>query len=296
MSSVTINISNAGSSIVNGDYTRTNLSTPEYKKSPAPIGGGNITMFIRFSGDLGWRIISNTNTVYYSSTGSGPNKDLPPTENWITVRGAEPLPTLLIPYQSGQDISLINTVKQRSTSNIVEIKRRLIAIETTLSSLTTARNNLIDAIVRDAGEAINFWQLEIKKLKQQIQDLIAAFIVAISAQEKTIAALSYINKKYVSEEAKLKSAVTSKSFRKWPSMWGGSKKRTQFQGDTVTFSTPLTNLPALPPDYKETTISSPYTAAELTTWKNSTDNGLKTVYSSTDPNRATKTTNLQSST
>ena len=160
----------------------------------------------------------------------------------------------------------ISMVSNRSSTNINEIKQRLRQLDKTLSNLTTARNNLIDAIVRDAGEAINFWQLEIVKLKQTLINVIKNFVTAIDAQERTIASLDILTSRYNKDITLIKDAITKKQFRKWPSMWGGKSLRQSFTGDTVNVDTSWGTLPKLPKDYGTgtgQTTGSPYTKTEL---------------------------------
>lgn len=171
--------------------------------------------------------------------------------------------------ETTSDLAIISEVSQRSTSNITDIKNNLKTLEDTLNRLTTSRESLIDAIVSDAAEAINYWQNQVRKTKNDITIIMRAFMVAISAQEKTIASLGIINTKYAAQEASLNAAATAKTYRQWPARWGTDTNRLPLTGDVVNvdtgYGTP--GLPTtLPPDYGTgtgQTTGTPYTEAEL---------------------------------
>lgn len=144
---------------------------------------------------------------------------------------------------------VLTNVTSRSSVNITEIKQGLVKLDNILSQLKTSRNNLIDALVNDAAEAINFWQTKIKELKGSLIVLLTSFNVAISAQEKTIASLSLLTGAYKNIDAELTNAVTTKKYREWPSKWGSKRDRLNLTGSNVNIDTGYGVLPTLPPDY-----------------------------------------------
>jgi len=164
------------------------------------------------------------------------------------------------------DLAIVAKVGKRSNDNITDIKNNLKTLEGTLIKLSTSRDSLIDAIVRDAAESINYWQEVVKKRKSELKIVLQSFMIAVSAQEKTIASLDIINKKYDTERKALAAAATRGDYRKWPAMWGGKTPRQSFTGDTVNVDTSWGKMPSLPTDYGSgtgQTTGTPYTEAEL---------------------------------
>ena len=166
--------------------------------------------------------------------------------------------------ETTSDLAIITQVSQRSTDNISDIKNNLKTLEDTLNRLTTSRESLIDAIVSDAADAINYWQNQVKKTKNDITIIMRAFMVAISAQEKTIASLSIINSKYSAQEASLNAAATAKTYRQWPARWGTDTNRLSVSGEAVNVDTSYpSNLPTLPVKYQETATQPEYSENTL---------------------------------
>lgn len=181
--------------------------------------------------------------------------------------------------------TMISQVQNRSQANIGEIKVNLKNLEGTLSKLSTARNALIDAIVSDAAEAINFWQTQIKLEKEKVTTLLNAFVVAISAQEKTVAALNYITTKVDNERTTLDSGVSQTTFRQWPAKWGMSnrlgnetKDRLAISGNAINVDTTYGTLPVIPPNFNSGSKASPYLDTEVLDWQNATGDGSTTMY------------------
>lgn len=159
---------------------------------------------------------------------------------------------------------LITDVSQRSTNNITEIKTGLITIESTITKLSEARNNLIDAIIQDAAEAINYWQNQIKTTKELLASFMKSFMDAVKAQEMTVAALDILAKKTTTSENEMKDGLTNKTFRQWPTRWGTDTNRLSLSGETVNIDTSYpSNLPTLPLNYQPTATQPEYSENTL---------------------------------
>lgn len=159
---------------------------------------------------------------------------------------------------------LITNVSQRSTNNITEIKSNLISMEGTINKLSEARNKLIDAIILDAAEAINYWQNQIKTTKELLASFMQSFVDSVKAQEMTIAALELLKNKTVASENEMKDGLSNKTFRQWPARWGTDTNRLSVSGEAVNVDTSYpSNLPTLPVKYQETATQPEYSENTL---------------------------------
>ena len=79
------------------------------------------------------------------------------------------------------DLAIVAKVGKRSNDNITDIKNNLKTLEGTLIKLSTSRDSLIDAIVRDAAESINYWQEVVKKRKSELKIVLQSFISCLSS-------------------------------------------------------------------------------------------------------------------
>lgn len=99
----------------------------------------------------------------------------------------------------------ITNISQRSTTNIAQLKSGMKNLQVILNDLAVARDELVHAIINDADEAIQYWQTEVEKLRKAINAVLQTLVVAVSAQEHTIAGLAIISR----QQEELKKRATS---------------------------------------------------------------------------------------
>ena len=131
----------------------------------------------------------------------------------------------------------IDKIENRSNNNIKDIKKNLKNLENTLIIYDDVKSKLIDAIIKDAGESINYWQIEVKKIKTQLKQFLKSFVKIIEVQEKTKAALDILNDKYQQKKKDIQTSVNSSTGERWPKLWGTNKNTTPITGDKVNVDT-----------------------------------------------------------
>ena len=114
--------------------------------------------------------------------------------------------------------SIINNINSRNNSNITQIKSSMRKLQLTLNQLTTARQQLIQAIINDADQAITYWKDQVELLRIIINDVMKEFVKAVNAQEYTLAGLTIITKKqsFLIDDAN--KAINDRNLR-WPDTW-----------------------------------------------------------------------------
>lgn len=113
---------------------------------------------------------------------------------------------------------LLSTLTNRNSDNIIQIKSSMKKLQLVLNQLAVARDELINAVINDADQAIKFWQDQVELLRIIINDIMKEFIKAVQAQEYTISGLNIITKKqtFLIEDAN--KAINDRNLR-WPDTW-----------------------------------------------------------------------------
>lgn len=132
-------------------------------------------------------------------------------------------------------MSTVNDIKLRSDDNQQIIKSKLKSLENILNNFDNAKEQLVDAIILDAAEAINYWQNQVKKIKLEIQSIFKAYISVVQAQEKTKAALNILKNKYEKQKDNMLNAAESKTSDRWPKLWGKDKSILPLKDNKMTF-------------------------------------------------------------
>lgn len=131
----------------------------------------------------------------------------------------------------------IDKIENRSNNNIKDIKKNIKNLENTLIIYDDAKSKLIDAIIKDAAESINYWQIEVKKIKTQLKNFLKSFVKIIEVQEKTKAALDILNNKYQQKKKDIQTSVNSSTRERWPQLWGTNTNTTPITGDKINVNT-----------------------------------------------------------
>ena len=132
-------------------------------------------------------------------------------------------------------MSTVQNIKIRSDNNQEVIKSKLKSLENILTTFDNAKEQLIDAIIFDAAESINYWQDQVKKTKLQIESVFKAYISVVQAQEKTKAALNILKDKYETQKDNMMNAAKSKTSDRWPKLWGKDKSILPLKNNKMTF-------------------------------------------------------------